>query len=209
MESDTPAALLNPKRTLSPKESRLVNQLVGSQELSASELKYSFSLIKSAEQQKTVTAESISDNTRINEQELNAAISHALLHKLKPAYAEQYLSVFSERVVFWKGEKLRNYSLQATRQAIRSLVTDMQLPTIAARVVRRIAIGRSQLDDDRSSLQTKRLSGAKETPLRAFKTAYSRFLANAPLSRNEHLAHQRFVRAEVRPAYPYQPADNE
>jgi hypothetical protein len=74
------------------------------------------------------------------------------------------------------------------------------LPQKVAREIRRIALGKAQLDGDKIKLLTKRVEGETETPLRTVRTAVTSYSENGPASIEEHKGFKAFVATTVRSA---------
>lgn len=138
----------------------------------------------------------ISMRSRVNEQELFVAIVSNTLRRLGKRFDQAFvtaLRTFSEGT---NGSP--HYALKLGRRSLRQLVSDGTLPQKVAREIRRIALGKAQLDADRETLKTARAAGDLETPLRAISTALNLYQSNAAASPQEHKAFKHFVSSEVR-----------
>lgn len=182
-----------------PSERRMIGLLESNQQPDLNRLRDSIVFIKSTRRNTDSTSISLTENSRINEQELFASIAHYLTGKLSSGIRTTFESTFSRHA---QSEELANSAhavLQATRRSLRSLVQDNEIPQIVARAIRRIALGKAQLDDDRTTLRTERQPGATETPLRSLKIAFDTIQTNPIATGMEHTEFKHFVADEVRP----------
>jgi hypothetical protein len=122
----------------------------------------------------------LTENSRINEQDLFAAITENSLGQISTELSSKFNLAFAKEVETFKVLEEPNSMLKATRKALNSLIKDNQLSRYAAKQIRKFAVGKAQLDDNRSRLSVaKENPESSETPLRAVKTALQKISENA------------------------------
>lgn len=122
----------------------------------------------------------ITENSRINEQDLFAAVVENALGQVDPELSTKFSAAFAKEVEQFKALEQSDTMLKATRRALNSLIKDNALSRYAAKQIRKFALGKSQLDDIRSKLSVaKEDAESSETPLRAVKTALQKISENA------------------------------
>lgn len=180
-------------------ENRMIGLLESSQQPDLSQLKNSIVFVKSRLRDTDSSSITLTDNSRINEQELFASMAHYLTGKLDSGIRSAFEATFTKHALSEELADSAHAVLQATRRSLRTLVQDNKIPQIVARAIRRIALGKAQLDDDRTTLRTGRQPGSAETPLRSLKVALGKIQANPIATGIEHREFKRFVADEVRP----------
>ncbi|MCB0335849.1 MAG: hypothetical protein KDD62_06070 [Bdellovibrionales bacterium] len=154
---------------------------------------------RSRELGETVLPSDIKDLSRVHEQQLFVASVYAALRQGYGNVAEDFLNRFETSLRGLEaGEKDSALLIRATRRALRQIIKTGALGRKAARSIRRYALGKSQLDSDRTQLSEKRLNDTPDdTPLRTVKTAFDRFSGNVEAIKEEHAAFKAHLRTEA------------
>jgi len=159
----------------------------------------SLAIVKSAAKGESITPDSISLGTRVNEQEWFAAIAHQELKNR----SEKLAKIFEERLpeVMERVKEIddKNFVFRAVKRIIRRLRRTGEITRETAITIRRFAVGKAQLDSDRTRLSTSRLTDAPgDTPLRSVKTALLKFGENVGATEQEINAFLSKNRRELR-----------
>jgi len=128
----------------------------------------------------------LTDLSRINEQDMFAALVHRQLKNKEPALAEKFEQRFAT-LVFEQAEKNPGHAVfEAARMALRRMRLAGDISRDVAVKIRHFALGKAQLDSKREELSTRNVTGkAGDTALRAVKTAITLFTGNAVASTEE------------------------
>jgi hypothetical protein len=133
----------------------------------------------------------LTENSRINEQDLFAAITENSLGQISSELSSKFNLAFAKEIESFKGLEDPNSMLKATRKSLNSLIKDNLLSRYAAKQIRKFAVGKAQLDDNRFRLSiAKENPESSETPLRAVKTALQKISENAIASDAEFLEYR-------------------
>jgi hypothetical protein len=168
-----------------------ISQLSGSSiqlnaEISSRELLSSLAVVKSADKDQAVAREDITDHTRTNEQEFFAALVHRKLSQVSRKAQTVFEQEFPRLIKEIKELDSENYLFRAVKGILRLLVRKGLISRTARREIRSYAIGKAQLDNNRTRLSTARLnSEPDDTPVRAVKTALAKFKENEPAGEAE------------------------
>lgn len=135
----------------------------------------SLSLIRKLKNPKSA---SLTLNSKLDEQDVFASLIYSSLKQIDKNIASSYLNRLETIFSAVSKEGSENSMLKAARRALYKLVKERKLANGAAKIIRRVVVGKSNLDGDVTSLLTKRVEGAKETPVRAVKTILSKIKEN-------------------------------
>src|SRR5690606_12543604 len=120
----------------------------------------------------SVSPDTISELSRVNEQELFAALLTSAFDQQEPKLGELFRTAFKERFERIREKYPEDGVFRASRRALKHLIKSKVLTRAEARTLRRLALGKAQLDSDRTRLSTAREGEEKnDTPLRAARTA--------------------------------------
>lgn len=153
--------------------------------LSTSSLKDSLAAIFSIKSQKEVDASSLSANKRVNEEELYSAINYGVLNSQDKELGNQYLSEVSKLV---DGKNSKDYSFEEVNDSVLSKMKNAGKISYDFLVnLLSFSLGKSKLDSNVESLDTKKLDGAKtgDTPLRTLNNAISKYEENEAILEND------------------------
>lgn len=124
-------------------------------------------------------ASEITENSRVNEQSVFAALVENSLKQVDEKLGANFEAAFSKELEELKANEDSDSLLKAARRGLNSLVNDNLLSRYAARKIRSLAVGKSQLDDNRNKLSVEKEDPeSSETPLRAVKTALNKIAEN-------------------------------
>lgn len=128
----------------------------------------------------------LTENSRVNEQELFAAFTYLQLQEKQPETAKDFLSKLRAALTA-KDPNNSEYSLlDATRGILQEFRKTKAIPRRMFIKIRQVSLGLSQLDSVRDSVNIGRVTeGANDTALRSVKTAMTRISENGIATRDE------------------------
>lgn len=125
----------------------------------------------------------ITDLTRVNEQDMFAALTHGQLKEKDSLLAREFEGRFTELVQELIKKDPNNGIFEAARRAVRAMRRSGKLIKASANQIRKVSLGMAQLDTVRDRLSTKNVTTKNgDTALRAIKTAIAKFSANSEAS---------------------------
>jgi len=146
----------------------------------------------------------LSDLSRVNEQDMFAAITHAQIEKIDPKEATIFEAKFSELFVELNKKDPSNAVFETTRRVLKGMRRTGEISKELFKKIRLFSLGKAQLDSKRDELATKNVTGKKgDTALRAVKTALGKFASNVEATVEElsnFKNHNGARRAEARAA---------
>lgn len=152
------------------------------------EIMNSINILRKAKNEKS---SDITVNSKVNEQDLFASLVHLSLKQIDSKLGDEYAQKLPDLIKDVSKFDSENAVLKAAKRSLYKLVKLRKLSNGAAKIIRRIVVGKSQLDDNLTNLSTKRLENAKETPLRAVKTALERIVKNNRASEEQFLEYRK------------------
>lgn len=127
----------------------------------------------------------LTENSRVNEQELFAAFTYLQLQEKQPETAKDFLSKLRSSLTPKDPDNSEHFLLDATRGILQEF---RKTKTISRRMfikIRQVSLGLSQLDSVGDSVNIRRITeGANDTALRSVKTAMTRISENSIATRD-------------------------
>lgn len=162
----------------------------------------SIAKIRSLETGAEVSPEAITDYTRINEQQFYAVNLYDGLKQVDVKIADKFAGYTAEALAKITESGIDFSSLiRASKRALNRLILAKDVKRTVARELRGFALGKSQLDSDRTKLSVSRLTdAADDTPLRTVKTALVKYEENAIASGEERAEFRKAMKAEKKEA---------
>ena len=177
------------------------NIFLSQTKLGASELKTSIAIIKSGLKNSPVSKSDIKNLSRVNEQELFAALTHRALSDRDPKLGNSFSEKFPSLVEELRSKFPKDYTFRAAKRIIRSLIKEGELSKLEGKALRRFAVGKSQLDSEPSKLSTSNItSSANDTAVRSFGKALEKIAKNEIASEevmSSFRAHNQELKAEA------------
>jgi hypothetical protein len=128
----------------------------------------------------------LTENSRVNEQQLFAAFTYLQLQKNQPEIAKDFLSKLRSSLALKDPRNSEHFLLDATRGILQEFRNTKTIPRRMFIKIRQVSLGLSQLDSVRDSVNMRRITeGANDTALRSVKTAMTRISENSIATRDE------------------------
>ena len=121
----------------------------------------------------------ITQNSRINEQELFAAITKSAMSKVSKDAESFFKEHFGNLLKETKETRAENFVFAGIRRLLKKAVQEGIIPSIIAREIRHFAYDKAQLDEIKGKLSlTKEDKESKDTAVRTVNTALKKFESN-------------------------------
>lgn len=129
----------------------------------------------------------INGNTRINEQEMYAAITHYLLAEKNPELAERFLNDLPATLQAFRESGVGTDFFKSTDRIMRAMLRERKITHAEYKELRNEAYGKAQFDSDRSWLDQKKVPELKDgdTALRSVDTALKMYEKNPAANETE------------------------
>lgn len=128
----------------------------------------------------------LTDLTRVNEQQMYAALIHSQLKAHDQSAATGFAESFNEQLSELSQKKTGDFVFRAAKRALRGIRLLGVISRSFAGQIRQFALGKAQLDSKRDELSIRNITGkAGDTALRALRTALTKFENNDVATKEE------------------------